>query len=144
MDLTDQELAKLMTDAHVIASVGLTTNPSTTGFHGAAYQQSQGYEVIPVNDVGLGDMILGHQTVNSVEDANDQNGQVDIVDVYGHELDVPNVIESAIRSGAKVLWLEPGASNAQAEQRARLAGMFVVSGKSFEREHRRLLSDRPQ
>lgn len=141
VNLSDGELTQVMSDAHLIASVGVLSDPQTTAFQVAAYQQSQGYEVVPVNETGRGDMVLGHQTVQSVEDI---DGTVDIVNVFGHEIDLPAITDSAIRSGAKAIWLEPGARNPDAERRAQQAGITVVSGKSFEREHRRLLSHKPQ
>lgn len=139
MNVTDNMLAQLMSDAHVIASVGVLAEPQTSGYQLASYQQSQGYKVIPVNP--RGDMVLGHPAVSSVASI---EGAVDIVNVLGHTQDVSGAADAAIQAGAKVLWLEPGAHDYEAEQRAKEAGLKVVTNKNFEHEHRRLLSAKEQ
>ncbi|WAH38268.1 CoA-binding protein [Alicyclobacillus dauci] len=137
MNVSDETLADLMSNARVIASVGVVSNPLTTGYRVAEYQQSQGYKVIGVNHDK--DMILGHPTVHSVTDIGEP---VDIVNVLAHPSEIAQVADAAIQSGAKALWLEPGIENKEAEERAMQAGLTVVSNRSFEREHRRLLADK--
>lgn len=139
MELSDETLADLMTDANVIALVGVISDPQTEGFRCAAYQQSQGYQVIPVTREP--DMIIGHRAVQSVSDI---EGNVDIIDVFGYHQNISDVIEAAIRGGAKVIWFEPGSVDPLAKKHALEAGLAVVSNKSFEQEHRRLLSTRMQ
>lgn len=139
MNLSDDTLAELMSNAHVIASVGVISDPQTTGYRVASYQQSQGYKVIPVNRGD--DMVLGHKVVPSVAAI---EGPVDIVNVFGHLNDVAGVTDAAIQAGAKAIWLEPGAHDAAAESKATAAGLQVVKNKSFEHEHRRLLSAKEQ
>ncbi|GEO24343.1 CoA-binding protein [Alicyclobacillus acidoterrestris] len=133
--LSDDALSDLMANAAVIASVGVLSNPATRGYSVAAYQQSQGYKVLPVNTDR--DMVLGHVTVPSVADIEEP---VDIVNVVAHPQEAPAVTEAAIAAGAKAIWFEPGTQNHLAAQRAREAGLQVVTNRSFEREHRRLLS----
>lgn len=139
MNLSDDTLAELMSNAHVIASVGLMPDPQTAGYQIASYQQSQGYKVIPVNLAK--DTILGHPTVPSVSAI---EGPVDIVNVLGHPQDVAGATDAAIQVGAKAIWFEPGLHDAQAESKAVSAGLKVVTQKNFEREHRRLLSAKEQ
>lgn len=135
MHVSDSELAQLMEQAQVIAWVGLTSNPQTEAYRTAAYQQSQGYRVIPVNREG--ETVLGHPSVEHVQ----QIGElVDIVEVAGNSRHLAEVVQEAIQAHAKVLWIEPGAHDPVALEQAREAGIQVVSNKPFEREHRRLLS----
>lgn len=136
---SDESMANWLTDAHIIASVGLTSDPETKEYRSAAYQQSQGYQVIPVNHSG--DVVLGHPGVRSISEI---DGPVDIVNVSGRVKDMKTVADQAIRAGAKVLWIEPGAIDHAATQRARETGLHVVTNRKFEQEHRRLLSARQQ
>ncbi|GMA65385.1 CoA-binding protein [Alicyclobacillus fastidiosus] len=133
--LSDESLTDLMANAAVIASVGVVSDPATKGYAAAAYQQSQGYKVLPVNTSR--DMILGHITVSSVADIEEP---IDIVNVVAHPQEAPAITDAAIRAGAKAIWFEPGTQNHIAAEQARQAGLQVVTNRSFEREHRRLMS----
>lgn len=138
--LSDSELTNILSDAKVIASVGVISDPETTGYQAASYQQSQGYKVIPVNHAKH-DMILGHETVGSISDVTEP---VDIVNVFGHKNEAMELTNQAIASGARTLWFEPGASSHDAIHRAEEAGLQVVAGRSFMNEHRRLVGHRQQ
>lgn len=135
--MSDHEVADLLANTHYIAVVGVPNDPASDSYRVAAYQQSQGYHLLPV--APQEDSILGFSTANSVSDLSD----VDIVDVFAHPNDVPAIADEAIRAGAKALWLQPGSSNPQAVQRAEQAGLKVIDGKCFMREHSRLMADKP-
>ncbi|WP_067620954.1 CoA-binding protein [Alicyclobacillus acidiphilus] len=137
--VSDDSLANWLSDAHIIASVGVTPNPGTKAYRTAAYQQSQGYQVIPVNRTG--DTVLGHPAVSSLAEI---DGPVDIVNVPDHVKNVEQIADDAIQAGAKVLWFESGAHDHAIDQRAEAAGVHVVKNRNFEREHRRLLSAKEQ
>jgi predicted CoA-binding protein len=47
------------------------------------------------------------------------------------------VVESAIRVGAKVVWMQLGIENAEAAERAREAGLTVVEDACIFIEHRK-------
>jgi uncharacterized protein len=51
---------------------------------------------------------------------------------------VPEVVEEAIRIGAKAIWLQPGAVSYEAAQRARGAGLQVVLNRCMATELHRL------
>lgn len=139
MPLTsDQDISQLLADTHTIAIVGVPDRPGTAPYEVASYQQSQGYQLIPVNHQA--EDVLGFQAVRSLQDIRER---VDVVDVFAKPEEVPSIAEAAIAAGAKTLWLQPGAQNPQAVERAEAAGLSVVSDKCFMREHRRLLSNRP-
>lgn len=58
----------------------------------------------------------------------------DIVDVFRAPEHVPAIVESCIRLGIKILWLQEGVVHEVAAQRAREAGINVVMDRCIWRE----------
>ena len=63
---------------------------------------------------------------------------VEIVDVFRKSDAVPEIVDEAIAVGAKVLWLQEGVFHAVAEEKARKAGLVVISDRCILKEHARL------
>jgi len=135
LNVSDEALSSVLSGSTTIAAVGLTNHPGTRSYDVAAYQQSQGYAVIPVNPAIH--QVLGHPSVKRIQDI---EGSVDIVHVHPHHAQSAQVIcDDAIQKGAKTLWLEPGVHLGSASQQLESAGVQVVRGASFPWEHKRLL-----
>jgi predicted CoA-binding protein len=115
-----------------IAVVGLSSNPSRPSFGVTEYMQSAGYRIIPVNPNEM--EVLGEKSYARPEDVPEK---IEIVDVFRRPENVPPVVESAIRVGAKVVWMQLGVENAAAAERARAAGLIVVEDACILVEHRR-------
>jgi uncharacterized protein len=131
---TDDELRALLTKYRRIAVVGLSTKPDRPSHGVAAYLQRAGYEITPVNPTI--DEALGVPAVGSLRDLAQPP---EIVDVFRRAEDVPPVVDDAVASGAKVLWLQQGIVNDAAAERAMAAGMTVVQDRCLKVEHARLL-----
>ncbi len=116
-----------------IAVVGLSSNAWRPSHEIAEYLQKQGYRIIPVNPNET--RVLGKTSYARLEDVPER---VDLVSVFRRPEFVPDVVESAIRVGAKAVWMQPGAVNEAAAERAREAGLMVVAGPCIYVEHRRL------
>jgi uncharacterized protein len=117
-----------------IAVVGLSSNPARPSFGVTEYMQSAGYRIIPVNPNET--EVLGEKSYARLEDVPEQIG---IVDVFRRSENVLPVVESAIRVGAKVVWMQLGVENAAAAERARAAGLIVVEDACILVEHKRRL-----
>src|SRR5580658_642628 len=115
-----------------MAVVGLSSNPARPSYGVAEYMQSVGYKIIPVNPNET--VVLGEKSYARLEDVPEK---IEIVDVFRRPEDVPSVVESAIKIGAKVLWMQLGIENAEAAERARAAGLIVVEDACILVEHRR-------
>ncbi len=115
-----------------IAVVGLSSNPSRPSYEVTQYMQSAGYKIIPVNPNER--EVLGEKSYARLEDVPEK---VEIVNVFRRAEDVPPVVESAIKVGAKVVWMQLGIENASAAERARAAGLIVVEDACVLVEHRR-------
>jgi hypothetical protein len=63
---------------------------------------------------------------------------VDIVDIFRRSEHVPEIVEAAIRKGAKTIWMQEGVVHEDAAHRAESAGLAVVMDRCILKEHRRL------
>jgi predicted CoA-binding protein len=115
-----------------IAVVGLSSNPAKPSYGVTEYMQGAGYRIIPVNPNET--EVLGEKSYPRLDDVPEK---IEIVDVFRRAEDVPPVVESAIRVGAKVVWMQLGIENAEAAERARAAGLIVVEDACVLVEHRR-------
>jgi uncharacterized protein len=115
-----------------IAVVGLSSNPKRPSFGVTEYMQGAGYRIIPVNPNER--EVLGEKSYERLEDVPEK---IEIVDVFRRAEDVPPVVESAIKVGAKVVWMQLGIENAVAAERARAAGLIVVEDACIFVEHKR-------
>jgi len=132
--MTDNQILQILKSTRTIATVGLSTNPHKDSNSIAAYLQSQGYRVIPVNPTA--EEILGEK---SYPDLLAIPVKVDVVQVFRPPQDVPQIVEQAIQIGAKVIWMQLDTGNPQAAQMAQAAGLQVVMERCMRVEHRRLL-----
>jgi len=131
-DANSDVVAQILRGGKTIAVVGLSSNPMRASHEVAAYLKNAGYRIIPVNPNEA--EVLGEKAYARLEDVPEP---VDIVDVFRRAEEVPPVAESAIKSKAKVLWMQLGIENAEAAERARAAGLVVVEDSCLMVEHRR-------
>ncbi len=124
---------EILRTSKTIAVVGLSSNDGRTSHGIAEYLQKQGYRIIPVNPNET--QVLGEASYARLEDVPEK---VNLVSVFRRPEFVPDVVESAIRVGAKAVWMQPGTVNEAAAERAREAGLMVVAGPCIYVEHRRL------
>jgi len=95
--------------------------------------QSAGYRIIPVNPNER--EVLGEKAYARLEDVPEK---VDIVDIFRRSEFVPEVVESAIRIGARAVWMQEGVVNQEAAERARQAGLLVMMDRCILQVHQRL------
>jgi len=129
------EIAKLLRDTGVIAVVGLSSRPWRASYGVSEYMQSAVYRIIPVNP--REQEVLGEKAYARLEDVPEP---VDMVNIFRRSEFVPEIVESAIRVGAKSIWMQEGVVHEAAAQRAREAGLVVVMDRCLVKEHRRLLA----
>jgi uncharacterized protein len=104
--------------------------------HGvAAYMQRAGYRIIPVNPNET--EVLGEKAYARLEDVPEK---IDIVDIFRRSVFVRGVVESAIRVGAKAVWMQEGVVDEVAAEIARAADLDVVMDRCILKDHRSLKS----
>ncbi len=127
-------IPEILKNSRTIAVVGLSSSPMRPSNGVAAYMQRAGYRIIPVNPQET--EVLGEKSYARLEDVPEK---IDIVDVFRRPEFVPEIVESAIRIGAKTLWLQEGVVDEAAAERARAAGLNVVMDRCILKDHRKML-----
>jgi len=129
-------ITDLLRNSRTIAVVGLSSNPRRPSHEVAAYLQSAGYRIIPVNPNES--EVLGEKSYARLEDIREP---VDIVDVFRRPEEVPPIADSAIAVKAKALWLQQGITNDAAAEKAHAAGLLVIEDACILIEHKRRRSE---
>lgn len=104
----------------------------------ASYLKEHGYKIIPVNPKAT--EILGEP---SYPDLTSIPEPVDVVDIFRRSEEVPDIVDQAIKIGAKVVWMQEGVINEQAAAKAREAGVQVIMDLCIKKEHRRMRGEKP-
>jgi len=91
-----KQIADLLRDTRVIAVVGLSSRPWRASYGVSEYMQSAGYRIIPVNPREK--EVLGEQAYSRLEDVPEP---IDMVNIFRRSEFVPEIVEAAIRVGAK-------------------------------------------
>jgi len=123
-------ITNLLNDARTIAVVGLSSRATRPSYGVAKYLQSAGYRIIPVNPSET--EVLGERAYARLEDVPER---IDIVDVFRRSEFVREIVESAIRVGAKAIWMQEGVVNEAAAEQAHHAGLTVVMNHCILKEH---------
>jgi predicted CoA-binding protein len=130
---SDSELRKIY-DLKNIAVVGMSKNEGKPAHFVPKYLIEHGYNVIPVNPTIT--EVLGRKSYSSIADIPDD---VDVVDIFRRSEDVPPVVNDAInKKGIKVIWMQSGIYNEEAERKAKENGIDVVFNRCMMVEHNRL------
>lgn len=125
--------ANILNKYRTVAIVGLSPDPSRPSHRVASYLDMHGYKVIPVNPHAQ--EILGKTSYPNLSSVPEP---IEIVDIFRSSEKVMPVVDEAIKTGAKVVWMQEGIINEQAALKARDAGLLVVMNKCMFKEHQRL------
>ena len=131
---SDNQIKSLLAESTTIAVVGMSPKSQRPSNAVAAYLIAQGYRVIPVNP-GHNE-ILGltcYPELSAIPD------QVEIVDVFRQSSKVIPIVDQAVDSGARAIWMQQGIINHEAAERAVKAGLLAVMDRCIKVEHSRLI-----
>lgn len=128
-----EKIGRILKENHVVAVVGLSANWYRPSFFAAKYLQDHGYRIIPVNPSY--EEILGEKCYPTLLEIPEP---VDVVQIFRKPVDVPPIVEQAIKIGAKVVWMQLGVINREAARTAEDAGLDVVMDRCMKIEHARL------
>jgi predicted CoA-binding protein len=130
--VTDR-ISEILDSAKTIAVVGLSNSPLRPSYGVAAYLQSHGYDIVPVNPTING--ALGKKSCPSLTEV---TAKVDIVDIFRRSEAVEEVVDQAIARGdVKCIWMQEDVVNERAAEKAKQAGIAVVMDRCILKEHRK-------
>jgi len=131
-EYTDEQIRDILSFKKV-AVIGMSKHSSKAAHYVPKYLSDNGFVVTPVNPTA--NEILGKKCYDSVSEINEE---IEIVDIFRPSDQVLLVIQEAIKKKPKVIWLQEGIHNYEAEELARTAGIKVVYNRCMLAEHRRL------
>jgi predicted CoA-binding protein len=104
-----------------LAVVGLSSNTWRASYGVSRFMQTVGYEITPVNPHET--EVLGRKAYATLDEVPDP---IEIVNIFRRPEHVSEVVDAAIRRGAKVIWMQEGVIHEESARRARAAGLDVV------------------
>ena len=116
-----------------IAVIGMSKNQEKAAHYVPKYLADNGYNIVPINPTT--EQILDKKCYSSIEQVDQP---IDIVDVFRPSDQVLPVVQEAIKKKPKVIWLQEGIHNPEAEELARKEGIKVVFNRCMLAEHQRL------
>jgi len=123
-------ISELLKTSRTIAVVGLSSRRFRPSYGVAQYMQRNGYRIIPVNP--FEQSVLGEKCYPDLDSV---PGRVDIVDIFRRAEFVPEIVEAAIRIGARAVWMQEGVVHQEAAARAAAAGLTVVMDRCILKDH---------
>ena len=139
----DELIKKTLETSKTIAMVGVSSikkevstnirrRPSTIVMK---YMQEFGYRVIPVNPFSTGEKVHGETIIAKLSDI---KMPIDIVDVFRPSKETPAIAEQAVKIGTKVLWLQYGIQNEEAEKIVVKANIQYIANRCIKQEYQKI------
>jgi predicted CoA-binding protein len=126
-------IAELLKSSRTIAVVGISSKRFRPSYGVAEYMQRNGYRIIPVNPRET--TVLGEKCYANLGEVAER---VDIVDIFRRAEFVPEIVDAAIRMGARAVWMQEGVVHEEAAGKAAAAGLTVVMDRCILKDHRNL------
>ena len=131
-------IREILEQSKTLAVVGLSSKTMRASHGVSDYMQRRGYRIIPVNPLEVS--VLGEKAYASLDAVPDP---FDVAVIFRQSEFVPEVVDAAIRKGAKVIWMQEGVVHEQAAERARAAGLKVIMDRCILKEHaKRFVAER--
>ncbi len=131
-DHSDDEIKQIFSLKNV-AVIGMSKHPEKAAHFVPKYLSEQGFNILPINPTSS--EILNKKCYSNVTEVDEP---IDIVDVFRPSDQVLPVVKEAIKMKPKVIWLQQGIHNQEAEELARKEGIKVVFNRCMLAEHKRL------
>ena len=129
---TDEEIKHVLTFKKV-AVVGMSRYSNKAAHFVPKYLTEQGFDITPINPSTK--EILGKKSYPNISSMDDP---IDIVNIFRPSEQVLPIIREAIKKRPKVIWLQEGIHNLEAEELARKHGIKIVYNRCMLAEHQRL------
>ena len=136
----DATLRRILTQARVIAVVGVSSNPVRPSYFVARYLGLRGFRVIPVNPGLEGQTLFGEPIRARLADC---PPEVDMIDVFRRSDQVPPLVAEAIEHlpNLRTVWLQIGVESEAARDMAQARGLDFVQNRCPKIEYQRLFGE---
>jgi uncharacterized protein len=136
----DNYIRSILNGVKCIAMVGASPVNIRPSYFAFKYLAQRGYDMIPVNPGHVGKSLLGKPFVASLLDI---RRTVDMVDIFRNSSHIMPAVEEALRMVPlpKVIWMQLGARDDAAAEKAEAAGLKVVMNRCPKIEYGRLSSE---
>jgi len=129
---SDEQIRDILSLKKVVV-IGMSKHSSKAAHYVPKYLSDNGYDITPVNPTA--EEILGKKCYDSVSKIDEE---IEIVDIFRPSDQVLPFVQEAIKKKPKVIWLQEGIHNSEAEELARKEGIKVVYNRCMLAEHQRL------
>ena len=142
--MNDSDIKSILKNSKTIAMIGVSSEKKGEDRKNLKrkpanvvmkYMQDFGYKVYPINPFAEGEIINGEKVLGSLDKIMDE---VDIVDVFRPSNEAPGIAKEAVKKKSKVLWLQYGIHNEEAEKIAKEQNMEFVSNRCIKQEYQKL------
>ncbi len=130
---SDEQIRDILSLKKVVV-IGMSKHSSKAAHFVPKFLLDNGYDITPVNPTAK--EILGKKCYDSVSEIDEE---IEIVDIFRPSDQVLPFVQEAIKKKPKVIWLQEGIHNSEAEELARQDGIKVVYNRCMLAEHKRLL-----
>jgi uncharacterized protein len=122
-------ITNVLARAKTVAVVGLSPKRYRASYGVSETLQASGYRIFPVNPNET--EVLGEKCYARLEDIPEK---IDIVDIFRRSEFVSEIVDTAIRIGARAIWMQEGVEDEASAERARRAGLFVIMDNCIAKE----------
>ena len=130
-----QHIRAMLTGVKTIAVVGFSPRPGRPSNNISRSMQRYGFRIIPVRPAiseGLGEK--AYRELSAVPEP------IDLVNVFRAGEFIPAIVDDCLRLGLKKIWMQEGAINEEAAERAVAGGMIVVMDRCILSDYTRLMT----
>ena len=119
--MINRNISEILRSSKSVAVVGISDKPGRPSNRVAKLLKREGYTVFPVNP-----LITQWDGQATYPDLESVPASVDIVDIFRRPEHVPDIVDAAIRIGAKTVWMQLGVVHEPAAMKALESGLHVV------------------
>ena len=136
----DDYIRGILNGVKSIAMVGASPVNVRPSYFAFKYLAQRGYDMIPVNPGHLGKSLLDKPFVAALSDI---DRPVDMIDIFRNSSHIMPVVDQALTLSPlpKVIWMQLGARDDAAAEKAEAAGIKVVMNRCPKIEYGRLSSE---
>lgn len=134
----DDQLTKLLQQVKTVAVIGASTRDGRPANYVPTYISEQGYDVVGVNPMSVGQELFGKPIVATLADL---NHPVDLVNVFRRNEDIPGHLQEILSLSPlpRAVWIQKGLRHDETAAALRAQGITVIQDRCMLVEHKRLI-----